>query len=198
VTSEKNRDRDIAVNRRARHEFLIEETVEAGVALMGSEVKALREGKANLKDSYGRIENGEVAVERPHQPVRPASQFGHEPTRTRKLPAPRRDRAPQRQGEGARPDRAAAALLQERSRQGRAALRRAARRCTTSARRSGIASSGARSTASWRHAAEGRAERGLRARIAARCLSTSLATNLANGIALQYGHGGPRSARYRR
>ena len=86
MTSEKNRDRDIAVNRRARHEFLIEETVEAGVALMGSEVKALREGKANLKDSYGRIENGEVWLWNAHiSPYGPASQFGHEPTRTRKL-----------------------------------------------------------------------------------------------------------------
>jgi len=86
VPSDKNRDRDIAVNRRARHEFLIEETVEAGVALMGSEVKALREGKANLKDSYGRIENGEVWLWNAHiSPYDPASQFGHEPTRTRKL-----------------------------------------------------------------------------------------------------------------
>lgn len=86
MTSDKNRDRDIAVNRRARHEFLIEETVEAGVALMGSEVKALREGKANLKDSFGRIENGEVWLWNAHiSPYGPASQFGHEPTRTRKL-----------------------------------------------------------------------------------------------------------------
>ena len=86
MTSDKNRDRDIAVNRKARHEYLIEETVEAGVALMGSEVKALREGKANLKDSYGRIENGEVWLWNAHiSPYNPASQFGHEPTRTRKL-----------------------------------------------------------------------------------------------------------------
>ena len=86
MTSEKNRDRDIAVNRKARHEYLIEETVEAGLALMGSEVKALREGKANLKDSYGRIENGEVWLWNAHiSPYNPASQFGHEPTRTRKL-----------------------------------------------------------------------------------------------------------------
>ena len=86
MTSDKNRDRDIAVNRRARYEYLIEETVEAGIALMGSEVKALREGKANLKDSYGRIENGEVWLWNAHiSPYGPASQFGHEPTRTRKL-----------------------------------------------------------------------------------------------------------------
>lgn len=86
MTSDKNRDRDIAVNRRARHEFLIEETVEAGLALMGSEVKALREGKANLKDSFARVENGEVWLWNAHiSPYGPASQFGHEPTRTRKL-----------------------------------------------------------------------------------------------------------------
>ena len=86
MASDKNRDRDIAVNRRARHEFLIEETVEAGIALMGSEVKALRDGKANLKDSFGRIENGEVWLWNAHiSPYGPASQFGHEPTRTRKL-----------------------------------------------------------------------------------------------------------------
>ncbi len=86
MTTDKNRDRDIAVNRRARHEFLIEETVEAGLALMGSEVKALREGKANLRDSFGRIENGEMWLWNAHiSPYGPASQFGHEPTRTRKL-----------------------------------------------------------------------------------------------------------------
>ena len=48
-------DRDIAVNRRAWHDYHIEETFEAGLVLTGSEVKALRDGKANLKDSYGRI-----------------------------------------------------------------------------------------------------------------------------------------------
>ena len=86
MTSDKNPNRDIAVNRRARHEYHIEETVEAGVALMGSEVKALREGKANLRDSFGRIENGEVWLSNAHiSPYGPASQFGHEPMRARKL-----------------------------------------------------------------------------------------------------------------
>lgn len=80
------RYRDIAVNRRARHEFHIEETVEAGLMLVGSEVKALREGKANLKDAFGRIEKGEAWLWNAHiSPYGPASQFGHEPTRTRKL-----------------------------------------------------------------------------------------------------------------
>jgi len=86
VKSEQPRNRDIAVNRRARHEFLIEETLEAGIVLVGSEIKALREGKANLKDSYGRIEGDEVWLWNAHiSPYAPASQFGHEPTRTRKL-----------------------------------------------------------------------------------------------------------------
>jgi len=86
VKQEKSADRDIAVNRRAHHEFLIEETFEAGIVLLGSEIKALREGKANLKDSYGRIEGDEVWLWNAHiSPYGPASQFGHEPTRSRKL-----------------------------------------------------------------------------------------------------------------
>jgi SsrA-binding protein len=80
------RDRDIAVNRRARFEYHIEETFEAGLVLLGSEVKALRVGKANLKDSYGRIEGDEVWLWNAHiSPYGPASQFGHEPLRSRKL-----------------------------------------------------------------------------------------------------------------
>ena len=86
MTDTNSRDRDIAVNRRARHELHIEETLEAGIVLLGSEIKALREGKANLKDSYGRIEGDEVWLWNAHiSPYAPASQFGHEPTRTRKL-----------------------------------------------------------------------------------------------------------------
>jgi SsrA-binding protein len=86
VGDDKARNRDIAVNRRARHEFHIEETVEAGIVLMGSEVKALRDGKANLKDSFGRIDKDEVWLWNAHiSPYGPASQFGHEPTRARKL-----------------------------------------------------------------------------------------------------------------
>jgi SsrA-binding protein len=80
------RDRDIAVNRKARHDYLIEETFEAGIVLTGSEVKSLRAGKANLKDSHGRIERGEVWLWNVHiSPYGPASQFGHDPTRARKL-----------------------------------------------------------------------------------------------------------------
>jgi len=86
------RRRDITVNRRARHEFFIEETFEAGLVLTGSEVKSLRAGKAQLKDSYGRIERGEVWLFNAHiSPYDAAAQFGHEPTRSRKLLLNRRE-----------------------------------------------------------------------------------------------------------
>lgn len=88
----KPQHRDIAVNRRARHDYLIEETFEAGIVLTGSEVKALRDGKANLKDSYGRIDRDEVWLFNAHiSPYGPASKFGHEPTRSRKLLLHRRE-----------------------------------------------------------------------------------------------------------
>lgn len=78
--------RDIAVNRRARHDFHIDETYEAGIVLTGSEVKSARAGKVQLKDSYGRIERGEVWLFNAHiSPYAAAAQFGHEPTRSRKL-----------------------------------------------------------------------------------------------------------------
>jgi SsrA-binding protein len=87
-----SREHNVTVNRRARHDFHIEETLEAGVALTGSEVKSLRAGKAQLKDSYGRIERGEVWLFNAHiSPYAAAAQFGHEPTRSRKLLLHRRE-----------------------------------------------------------------------------------------------------------
>src|SRR5262245_4727482 len=84
--------RDIAVNRRARHDYFIEETIEAGLVLTGSEVKSLRAGKAQLKDSYGRIDRGEVWLFNAHiSEYAAAAQFGHEPTRSRKLLLHRRE-----------------------------------------------------------------------------------------------------------
>jgi len=92
VADSKSAPRDIAVNRRARHDFIIEETYEAGIVLTGSEVKSLRAGKANLKDSYGRVTKDEAWLLNAHiSPYGPASQFGHEPTRTRKLLLHRRE-----------------------------------------------------------------------------------------------------------
>jgi SsrA-binding protein len=86
MSATKGGEHNIAVNRRARHDYHIDETVEAGIVLTGSEVKALRAGKANLKDSYGRVDRSEAWLFNAHiSPYAPASQFGHEPTRTRKL-----------------------------------------------------------------------------------------------------------------
>jgi SsrA-binding protein len=76
----------IAINRRARHDYFIEETCEAGLVLTGSEVKSLRAGKANLKDSHARIERGEAWLVNAHiSEYGPSAQFGHDPTRKRKL-----------------------------------------------------------------------------------------------------------------
>ena len=84
--------RDIAVNRRARHDYFIEETIEAGLVLTGSEVKSLRAGKAQLKDSHARIQRGEAWLFNVHiSEYMPSAQFGHEPTRARKLLLHRRE-----------------------------------------------------------------------------------------------------------
>jgi SsrA-binding protein len=76
----------IARNRRARHEYQILDTWEAGLVLTGTEVKALRGGKAALVDSYAVVRDGELFLINMHiAPYEAASQFNHEPTRTRKL-----------------------------------------------------------------------------------------------------------------
>jgi len=76
----------VCVNRQARHNYFIDETYEAGLVLVGSEVKSLRDGKANLSDSYARIQKGEAFLINFHiSPYPGANQVNHEPTRTRKL-----------------------------------------------------------------------------------------------------------------
>ena len=76
----------IAENRKARHDYFIEEEFEAGMVLMGTEVKALRQGRANLKDAYGRIKKGEVYVHQMHISPYPFAYYdNHEPLRVRKL-----------------------------------------------------------------------------------------------------------------
>ncbi len=83
---EKPEIESIAKNRRARHDYAIIDTYEAGLVLTGSEVKSLREGKANLSDAYGIVRNGELFIINLHISVyERASYNNHEPTRTRKL-----------------------------------------------------------------------------------------------------------------
>ncbi|MDD6133899.1 MAG: SsrA-binding protein SmpB [Selenomonadaceae bacterium] len=73
-------------NRKARHDYFIHETFETGLALQGTEVKSLRAGKANLKDSYAVIKNNEIFVEHMHiSPYEQGNIFNHDPLRTRKL-----------------------------------------------------------------------------------------------------------------
>jgi len=78
--------KSIAENRKAFHDYHIIETFEAGVALLGTEVKSIREGNVNLRDSYARVDGGEVWIYNVH--IKPYSHRGyadHEPTRKRKL-----------------------------------------------------------------------------------------------------------------
>lgn len=79
-------DETIAVNRRARHEYAITETVEAGLVLTGTEIKSIRAHKANLAEAYARIEGGEAWLVGAHiAPYAEGNRWNHEPTRTRKL-----------------------------------------------------------------------------------------------------------------
>jgi SsrA-binding protein len=76
----------VATNRKAYHDFHIEDKFEAGMALTGTEVKSLREGKANLKDSYARIKDGELLLLNAHiSPYSHGNIYNHEAKRTRKL-----------------------------------------------------------------------------------------------------------------
>lgn len=76
----------VAENRQARRNYEIEDTIEAGVALLGTEVKSLRSGRANIAESYARAdEDGIVLVNATIPIYPPAAQFNHEPTRMRRL-----------------------------------------------------------------------------------------------------------------
>ena len=76
----------IAENRRARYDYFIEETLEAGLALVGTEVKALREGRAAITESYASPEGGGIMLINSYIPeYAPASRFNHEPRRHRRL-----------------------------------------------------------------------------------------------------------------
>ena len=76
----------VAENRAARRNYEITDTLEAGIALVGTEVKSLRLGRANIAESYAREEDGEFVIVNATIPIYPpASQFNHEPTRIRKL-----------------------------------------------------------------------------------------------------------------
>lgn len=74
------------LNRKARYDYEIEETYEAGIVLTGTEIKSIREGKVNIKDSYGIIKNGEIYLLNTHiSQYKEGNIFNHEEDRTRKL-----------------------------------------------------------------------------------------------------------------
>ncbi len=76
----------LAENRKARHDYFVEETIEAGIALVGTEVKSIRNGKANLKESYADVRNGEVFILGMHiSPYEQGNIFNVDPLRERKL-----------------------------------------------------------------------------------------------------------------
>ena len=80
-------ERHVAVsNRKARHDYEIIETIEAGIALTGTEVKSLRQGRANLQDAYALVTRGEIFLHGAHiSPYTEGSYTNHDPVRTRKL-----------------------------------------------------------------------------------------------------------------
>ena len=76
----------VAQNKKARLDFFIEDTFEAGIVLMGTEVKSLREGRVNLKDSFARVKNGEIYLLSAHITPYPfGNRVNHDPERERKL-----------------------------------------------------------------------------------------------------------------
>ncbi|RCL78958.1 MAG: SsrA-binding protein SmpB [SAR116 cluster bacterium] len=75
----------VAENRRARHDYQIQETVEAGLILTGSEVKSLRSGRASIAESYASEENGNLVLINANIPIYPAARENHEPKRMRTL-----------------------------------------------------------------------------------------------------------------
>jgi SsrA-binding protein len=76
----------VAQNKKARHDYFIEETYEAGIVLQGTEIKSIRAGRVNLKDSFARIQKGEVFLHNMHiSPYEHGNRYNHDPLRTRKL-----------------------------------------------------------------------------------------------------------------
>ncbi|OYD08179.1 SsrA-binding protein SmpB [Paludifilum halophilum] len=76
----------VARNKKAFHEYHIEDTYEAGIVLTGTEIKSIRQGRVNLKDSYAWIDKGEIYLLNMHiSPFEQGNRFNHDPTRTRKL-----------------------------------------------------------------------------------------------------------------
>ena len=82
----KGNNRTISKNRKARHDYAIEDTLEVGIVLKGTEVKSIRQGKVNLKDSFAHVDSGEVFLHNCHiSPYEQGNRYNVDPTRKRKL-----------------------------------------------------------------------------------------------------------------
>lgn len=84
-------ERYVAQNRRARHDYTIEDTLEAGIMLVGTEVKVLRQGLASINEAYATERAGEIYLINANFPIYPSARFNHEPGRPRKLLLRRRE-----------------------------------------------------------------------------------------------------------
>jgi SsrA-binding protein len=84
-------ERYVAQNRRARHDYFIEDTLEVGLMLVGTEVKVLRQGLASINEAYATERGGEILLLNAHFPAYPSARFNHEPRRPRKLLLHRRE-----------------------------------------------------------------------------------------------------------
>lgn len=84
-------ERYVAQNRRARYDYAIDDTVEAGIMLVGTEVKVLRQGLASINEAYATERDGEMYLINAHFPEYPSAMFNHEPRRVRKLLLRRRE-----------------------------------------------------------------------------------------------------------
>lgn len=83
---EQKKNRSVAINRKARHDYFIIETIECGIVLTGTEIKSIREGRVNIKDSYAKFEDGELWLMNAHiSPYEKASWYQHTAHRNRKL-----------------------------------------------------------------------------------------------------------------
>jgi SsrA-binding protein len=82
----KGESKTVAQNKKANHDYFIEETFEAGIVLQGTEIKSIRAGRVNLKDSFARIQKGEVFIYNMHiSQYEQGNRYNHDPLRTRKL-----------------------------------------------------------------------------------------------------------------
>ncbi len=92
MAKEKSKDTTLAQNKKAYHDYFIDETYEAGISLFGTEVKSVREGKLNLKDSYVSVKTGEAILLGTHiSPYEKGNIFNRDPLRSRKLLLHRRE-----------------------------------------------------------------------------------------------------------